>query len=58
MVALIFVKCEPSLCEVSKFYNNCMIKEPLEVTLFAFQANFRFTGTNFADTKSDKDSLN
>ena len=35
-----------------------MIKEPLEVTLFAFQGNFRFTHTNFTDTKFDKDSLN
>ena len=35
-----------------------MLKEPIEVSLLAIQANFPFTDTNFTEAKFDKDPLN
>ena len=35
-----------------------MLKEPVEVSFFAIQANFHFTDMNFTDAKFDKDALN
>ena len=34
-----------------------MLKEPIEVSFFAIQANFRLTDTNFNEVKFDKKSL-
>ena len=35
-----------------------MLKELIEVSFFAIQANFCFTDTDFAKAKLDKDLLN
>ena len=35
-----------------------MLKELIEVSFFAIQANFRFTDTDLAKAKLDKDLLN
>ena len=35
-----------------------MLKEQLEVSFFAIQANFRFTDTYFTEAKFHKDPLN
>ena len=34
-----------------------MLKEPIEVSFFAIQANLRFTERNFTDAKFNKDYL-
>ena len=34
-----------------------MLKEPIEVSFFAIQANFRFTDMNLTEAKFDKDPL-
>ena len=34
-----------------------MLKEPIEVSFFAIQANFRLTDINFNEVKFDKKSL-
>ena len=39
-------------------FNDYMLKEQLEVSFFAIQANFRFTDTYFTEAKFDKDPLN
>ena len=35
-----------------------MLKEPIEVSFFAIQANSRFTERNFNEAKFNKDHLN
>ena len=35
-----------------------MLKEPIEVSFFAVQANLPFTDRNFTETKFDKDHFN
>ena len=35
-----------------------MLKELIEVSFFAIQANFRFTDTNFTEAKFDNGPLN
>ena len=35
-----------------------MLKEPIKVSFFAIQANFRFTDTNSIEAKFDIDPLN
>ena len=39
----------------ASIFNNYMLKEPIEVSLFAIQANFPFTDTNFTEAKFVKD---
>ena len=54
-----FVKCEASVkrIRVSNF-NNYMLKEPIEVSFYAIQANLPFTDANFTEAKYDKNSFN
>ena len=35
-----------------------MLKEPIEVSFYAIQANLPFTDANFTEAKFDKNSLN
>ena len=48
-------------CEVNwdkQIFNSFMLKEPIEVSFFAVQANLPFTDRNVTETKFDKDHFN
>ena len=42
----------------TQIFNDCKLKELIEVSFFAIQRKFRSTDTNFTEAKFDKDPLN